>query len=943
MKKITTFFILVSFVLSCAMPPQGFAQAMTAVGLMPEPGVTVALSSGFTPASLQGMVIHPTEPFKFDFIIHRGDASMTDDQKQAEYTKLIKYFLASLAVPDTDQWVNLSPYEQDRIVPDNFGLTEMGRDLLAQDYLLKQISASLTDPDTDLGKKFWDGVYAQAYQKFGTTDIPLDTFNKVWITPDKAVVYEKGNTVVVLENHLKVMMESDYRSMQANVLATGIVEDNEAVKISKQVMREVIIPAIEKEVNEGKNFAPLRQVYSGMLLATWYKMALKETILGKLYADQGKVKGVDQDPKNNQTIYEQYVQAFKKGVFNMIREDLDTYSQEIIPRKYFSGGTKGYDRAQIVRTSDAAGLTRAQSGSGDRDLVNAFLKHYNSESSVSRREVTNRNTIFSMPQGSALADKLGKISPRLKREMGFYLLNYRPEQPQVQESMNVLLETAVMAQGMFGDFDSNMQSLLFAEDKRINMSGLTEEQQKEIERTELQFQQAKLLWLALSEEGKDLAKKITQVLNNEGYYDKIEASKKDLLTYSSEEFAQVMEAVQGQKRFQTDLVHVRDEVETILMYFADFDNTVKLTDQSFGELTVNDFMDGMFWKQYASAKEGVLEGMARQAIDTTSSWEKFIEGLAADISRKSGINVGHLKKLQTEDFQNLLRKLRDLHVELCSKIDSPDFMREMAWRDFKEDGDWTPSDFIRTIVSGNMKSIKGPPWQVLWARNLLKRIRTEIFDAISGETRVIAKKVVFDEKEERGFKKAADDLVYYLGEDFAKKMLVGNEKYIKYARESSKLIKGIVADILQDSKGKSASDLERSKILAEKVREIRLKLKDKEFSEFMNDFSIGVQFSIGILGELDRKVKTVEDFYDMAQNVGSDAAQDDNVGGIDMNSANLELQIKRDGSGVPLPLDQQDLDNIKIDGLVPVILQIVPAANVPLFSEAQGVLTPKSA
>ena len=80
--------------------------------------------------------------------------------------------------------------EADRIIPDNFGLTEMGRDLLAQDYLLKQIASSLSNPDTDLGKKFWDGVYAKAFNQFGTTDIPTDTFNKVWVTPDTAEVYE---------------------------------------------------------------------------------------------------------------------------------------------------------------------------------------------------------------------------------------------------------------------------------------------------------------------------------------------------------------------------------------------------------------------------------------------------------------------------------------------------------------------------------------------------------------------------------------------------------------------------------------------------------------------------------------------------------------------------------------------------------------------------------
>jgi len=59
-------------------------------------------------------------------------------------------------------------------------------------------------------------------------------------------------------------------------------------------------------------------------------------------------------------------------------------------------------------------------------------------------------------------------------------------------------------------------------------------------------------------------------------------------------------------------------------------------------------------------------------------------------------------------------------------------------------------------------------------------------------------------------------------------------------------------------------------------------------------------------------------------------------GGIDFAQSNLDLQIKRDGAGVPLPVSQQNLDGIHIDGLVPVILDIKPASTLPLFSEAMS-------
>ncbi|MBF0505043.1 MAG: hypothetical protein HQL14_08080 [Candidatus Omnitrophica bacterium] len=322
---------------------------------LPKPGVRVYLSPEFTPAHLVGMRVHPDNALQFDFLIHRGDSPLSGESKRLEYSKLVKYFLASLTIPDEDQWVNLSPYEKDRIIKDDFGATEMGRDLLTQDYLLKQIMSSLIYPEEGLGRKFWDRVYERAFKEYGATNIPVNTFNKVWIIPDEAAVYESGDTVYVLRNHLKVMLEEDYFSLKVHATA-------DAHALGSQIIREIIIPELEKEVNEGKNFANLRQIYSGMILAAWYKHALKESVLGKVYANRAKVKGVNQDdPKNNELIYRQYLKAFKKGVFNYIKEDMDKYAHTIIPRKYFSGGivdfaavaegtgkTKGFSQGVLI-------------------------------------------------------------------------------------------------------------------------------------------------------------------------------------------------------------------------------------------------------------------------------------------------------------------------------------------------------------------------------------------------------------------------------------------------------------------------------------------------------------------------------------------------------------------------------------------------------------------
>ncbi len=121
-----------------------------------------------------------------------------------------------------------------------------------------------------------------------------------------------------------------------------------------------------------------------MLLAAWYKHALKESLLSKIYANKAKVKGVEytstvipakagiQSKDDIEGIYHQYLQAYKKGVFNFIKEDVDKYTNEAIPRKYFSGGAIDNYPALLSRGGITSKLTLDQSAAmvteiNDRD------------------------------------------------------------------------------------------------------------------------------------------------------------------------------------------------------------------------------------------------------------------------------------------------------------------------------------------------------------------------------------------------------------------------------------------------------------------------------------------------------------------------------------------------------------------------------------------------
>lgn len=362
--KIVSVFVLISFVAGSLGIPQGYAAG---ISMVPDASRLVALSPRYMPAVLRGIKLYAQEPFKLTFAFDEGDSNLSQKELKEESALLIRYFLAALTMPEEDLWVNLSPYEKDRVVPGELGLTDMGQDMLAQDYALKQLSASVTYPESPFGAKFWDKVYAKAHELYGVTNIPMNTFNKIWIVPDTAVIYEEGDKAVVGEAKLKVMMEADYRAMQKmasnpsssldsrvqNALNQDPKNAQEANAITSQIMREIIVPVIEKEVNSGKNFAQLRQMYYSLILASWFKDKLRMyigalgqdmpasaplTIFSK-YIDQKKINGVDaRDPQVKEKIYNQYVEAYKKGVYDYFKKELDTSSRKLVRRHYYSGG-----------------------------------------------------------------------------------------------------------------------------------------------------------------------------------------------------------------------------------------------------------------------------------------------------------------------------------------------------------------------------------------------------------------------------------------------------------------------------------------------------------------------------------------------------------------------------------------------------------------------------
>ncbi len=388
--RFISLFLTLTFVTTMVIAPK--ADADTGVLGLPQPGTMMNLSPSYVPLMLTGLTVHPENPLLMDFIVSTGNSGLNADQVKVQSDRLIKYFLACLTIPENNQWVNLSPYEKQRIIPDDLGQTVLGRDMLAQDYILKQLTASLIYPEKNLGKSFWEKVYSKAVEMYGTTKIPVNTFNKVWILPQYAKVYTHNNTVFVVKSHLKVMLDEDYLAMTKHQAV------NTTNNLGNQIVRQVILPAIEQEVNTGKNFAQMRQIYNSMLLAVWFKNNLKEALLNQVYANKSKVNGVNvDDPAIKEKIYQQYLQAYKKGVFNYIKEENDPSTNQVIPRKYFSGGLVAPTEGTYGQATSEDILGREES---DSQLDDKYFKVFG----------------LSMPASRAMTVNAGRLSFNINEE-----------------------------------------------------------------------------------------------------------------------------------------------------------------------------------------------------------------------------------------------------------------------------------------------------------------------------------------------------------------------------------------------------------------------------------------------------------------------------------------------------------------------------------------------
>jgi hypothetical protein len=376
---------------------------------LPKPELMLLPSPNFIPVLPKMLLIDVANPLNFQFKMDTGNSGLKANELEVEIQKLFDYFLTEIAVSEEDTWVNLAPNENAKLLSEPLSGTRFGAALLEFDYRLKRLASSLMHPDLEIGRQFWNTVIERCSAELGTADVPLTSFQRVWVVPSEAVLWEgtveaaervklclpepyqslasERPCVLLVKHRFTAMTEQEYLAGSGKASPGRTEQGGRAAMICHQAFREIVLPIIDTEVNDGKNFAELRQLYTIMIFGTWFKLRYKDHPKVSRFIDSGRpdqlaetsvkisdwefgqegrtkidfpaarsptsenptelgaTPGVDHirasasyNLPENREYFERYLEIFKSGVFYVEREELVPGTKRKRARAYLSGG-----------------------------------------------------------------------------------------------------------------------------------------------------------------------------------------------------------------------------------------------------------------------------------------------------------------------------------------------------------------------------------------------------------------------------------------------------------------------------------------------------------------------------------------------------------------------------------------------------------------------------
>ncbi|RJO65437.1 MAG: hypothetical protein C4540_01395 [Candidatus Omnitrophota bacterium] len=335
-KKALSLLVIFCFLLS---QPLGFCQTIAQLDVSQHIGASSRVSTALEaarPIHLRYCAYEPVSN-QFRVLIDKGDSGDIGQKSLGAATQqLLDYFFIGIALPNDSFWVNLRPDAEDKILDKDLSTTRMGKVLLEADLQLKKDTAQLVSPNTAEGSEYWTKLYKKAEELFGSSNVEIPTMVRPWIVPDEILIRQTPDSAYIYKATLKVLLEQDYLtgSELYNFKDERLKTLNE---YAAQLMRQLIIPRLTREVNSAARYAELRQVYYSLIFAQWFK----QQFAGRygLYAslvDKKILSGIDiGKPWSKSTYFKEYLASVQRGEFKITAPQA---GPDKALRTYFAGG-----------------------------------------------------------------------------------------------------------------------------------------------------------------------------------------------------------------------------------------------------------------------------------------------------------------------------------------------------------------------------------------------------------------------------------------------------------------------------------------------------------------------------------------------------------------------------------------------------------------------------
>ena len=251
-------------------------------------------------------------------------------------------FFIGLTLPKSKFWVNLNPWEPDVIMDEDLRKTDMGRIMLEADLQMKKDFCKYGNPcESEIGEEYWELLNKKSEELAeecmkkhpaeieDTDNVLFSPVTRHWIVPDKTDVYGTDDEVYIVDMTLNiesypVYEHSTYQIVNQNPsLSDECKEDlDEAAKeygrYAMELEEVMILPLVVQEVNHGGYYSDLRQVYTSLALAQWYKDKIWHTsgIFTNLIDSKDLTELESKYTWEAEDIWRDYVKSFEEGEYH---------------------------------------------------------------------------------------------------------------------------------------------------------------------------------------------------------------------------------------------------------------------------------------------------------------------------------------------------------------------------------------------------------------------------------------------------------------------------------------------------------------------------------------------------------------------------------------------------------------------------------------------------